>query len=358
MLFARKKQQAANGSKADKPDEKTSTLDEGPDARYRVREKAGWVDGVARFTQRAPEDYGDIVILAGECPRCTHQMEVELPIERRTGERLKTPEPDFETLKAPFAKTASCNCRGDHEDRPENVLQGCGAFGRIEVGEPLAPERGIVRVRGRPSMATLADVEWERKAERLEGEDLASARATGEKWTATVSSLTGVLSIVALIKGPEDVSKLPTWGERVVIGSVGLAVSLAVVAIILGALAAYGLPRQLRPLGGPLRREQAREARKARQFVAGSVASAVGAVIFLAAAIGVTWGATPEDPVAPPEVLAVGEDNAGRSIRVCGELQSSPATEPRMLIREEDAADVAAVSFDDLRFVTAVAACP
>lgn len=276
------------------PNGETPPADTGPKAGYVLREPEGWVDGVAMLSQHAPEDYRDLVVLFGSCPRCTHRMEVELPVKQRTGKPLATTAEDSETLKDPFAKTASCNCRGDHEGRPKEA-QGCGAFGRLEVGAESAPDHGIVRVKGKPFAATLADLEWERKAERLGVEELTTVRATGEKWTATVSSLTGIFGVVALIKGPEDITKLDGLWEASVIILVLFAIALALTGVLLAAFAAYGMPRRFRPLGGPLRREQTREAGKARRFLAGSVGATVGAVSALAIAIGITWGATPEE---------------------------------------------------------------
>ena len=65
-----------------------------------------------------------------------------------------------------------------------------------------------MRVVGKPNEAAIHDVAWERKAETEAGQMLASARSAAEKWTQTVASLTGVFSIVLLVKGPEDISKV------------------------------------------------------------------------------------------------------------------------------------------------------
>jgi hypothetical protein len=66
-----------------------------------------------------------------------------------------------------------------------------------------------------------------RKAERLGVEELTNVRATGEKWTATISSITGIFGVVALIKGPEDITKLQGIWEALVIGAILVAVALA-----------------------------------------------------------------------------------------------------------------------------------
>lgn len=110
---------------------------------YDVREPSGWAEGVARFEQKHL-DGGAVVILYGNCPRCGDLMDVELPIALQTGGLTVTIERDAQVLErtrrarskqsARFAKTAHCNCQMDHEGRPDDVSEGCGAFGTIEVG--------------------------------------------------------------------------------------------------------------------------------------------------------------------------------------------------------------------------------
>jgi len=110
---------------------------------YDVREPIGWAEGVAGFKQKHLDE-GAVVILHGDCPRCGHLMDVELPIAIQTGGLTVTVEADAQVLErtrrgrskqsASFAKTAHCNCQMDHDGRPKDVSEGCGAFGTIEVG--------------------------------------------------------------------------------------------------------------------------------------------------------------------------------------------------------------------------------
>ena len=149
------------------------------------------------------------VTLIGPCPRCSHQMSVELPIKARIGRGVSV-EFDGESLgRKSFSKVAFCNCGAPHEGRPDDCPDGCGAFGALLVGGPEQPtgER-CVSVTGQPKMAAIHDVEWERKAETEASQTLTSARGAAEKWTQTITSLTGVFSIVLLVKGPEDITKV------------------------------------------------------------------------------------------------------------------------------------------------------
>ena len=78
-------------------------------------------------------------------------MDVELPIKAQTGGLTVTAALDSQALaltrrpllmfwrqktepKA-FTKTAQCNCQMKHDDRPDDVHEGCGAFGNLSVGE-------------------------------------------------------------------------------------------------------------------------------------------------------------------------------------------------------------------------------
>ena len=114
---------------------------------YDFAEPRGWADAVAHLEQLA----GAVdVALIGKCPRCTHQISLELPLRRHTvvvrkldKEAVEPPSPlDVRRpprvpKKAPtYSKVARCNCGMAHADRPEGITSGCGAFGLLEVWMP------------------------------------------------------------------------------------------------------------------------------------------------------------------------------------------------------------------------------
>jgi hypothetical protein len=169
-----------------------------------------WVKVVECHEQHVSSD-GSIVTLIGTCPRCTHQMSVELPIKARTGKGVSQKK-DGQSLgkKKQFKKVAFCNCGTAHEGRPEDHPSGCGAFGALLVGGNAGKcgEGRYVSVEGKLKTAAIHDVAWERKAETEAGQVLATARSAAEKWTQTIASLTGVFSIVLLVKGPDDITKV------------------------------------------------------------------------------------------------------------------------------------------------------
>src|SRR5919109_4137202 len=66
----------------------------------------------------------------------------------------------------------------------------------------------FVMVTPKPNEATLADLQWEWRAAQQRVDALANTRAAGEKWATAITSLTGVFSLVVLIKGPEDITEV------------------------------------------------------------------------------------------------------------------------------------------------------
>ena len=115
-----------------------------PAVAYEFAEPTAWADSVAHLDQIVT---GTAVTLYGKCPRCTHQMSVELPLSpqtvvigKRDREAVEAASPlevrrSTRGLKTDptYAKAARCNCGMAHLERPEDVSSGCGAFGLLEV---------------------------------------------------------------------------------------------------------------------------------------------------------------------------------------------------------------------------------
>jgi hypothetical protein len=179
---------------------------------YCLDEPERWSAAVAEFEQFR-QDGGSTIVLRGTCPRCHGTMTVDLPIRARCGQTIDDALDDQELPPGKsFVKVACCNCGQRHANQPEKSI-GCGAFASLCVGGGPAPRSDqrpaqYLRVDPMPGEATVNDVEWERRAEQHEIEALPAARSAAEKWTTQIASLTGIFSIVVLVKGPEDVSKL------------------------------------------------------------------------------------------------------------------------------------------------------
>jgi hypothetical protein len=217
---------------------------------YSLDEPDGWCGEVAEFRQFRQDD-GSTVVLRDGCPRCRGTMSVDLPILARCGQTVGV-DKDAEPLPPgkEFVKVAWCNCGHAHSGRPENSL-GCGAFGSLWVGKAPAdpnaePTPGqYVRVDPLPGEATVTDVEWERRAEQQEIAALPAARTAAEKWTTQIASLTGIFSIVVLVKGPEDVTNLEGQvGRLVPTDSLIIAALVSLLALALVAFAYRRWPEQ------------------------------------------------------------------------------------------------------------------
>ncbi|GAA2884179.1 hypothetical protein Acy02nite_08050 [Actinoplanes cyaneus] len=74
-----------------------------------------------------------------------------------------------------------------------------------------------MRLRPAPGTVTAEDREWQARARRLTLDSLHDVRAVAGRWAATIGSLTGLLSLVALVAGPRSADQLPV-GWRVVAG--------------------------------------------------------------------------------------------------------------------------------------------
>ncbi|WP_089294324.1 hypothetical protein [Actinoplanes regularis] len=75
----------------------------------------------------------------------------------------------------------------------------------------------MIRLRAMPGTVTAVDREWQARARRLTLDSIYDVRAVAGRWAATIGSLTGLLSLVALVAGPRAVDQLPV-GWRIVTG--------------------------------------------------------------------------------------------------------------------------------------------
>lgn len=215
-----------------------------------------------------------------------------------------------------------------------------------------------VRVQAAGKPATLAEARWEKRAEELSFSALESVRGTAAKWAGTIATLLAIFSVVTLVKGPEDVTKvegsygwasLETW----VILLLGVAVALAAAATFLAALAAYGLPGDFRFVGSEVRRLHRRAATSAAIWLDLSWMLALGAIVSLALGVGITWLNTPDDAAVPSKTIVV--TDAG--VRACGKLLPSSG-EQTIVILEPGQQEGTPIPAADITALGTIAACP
>lgn len=164
-----------------------------------------------------------------------------------------------------------------------------------------------------------------RRAEELRALDrgqLDRVRATAEKWRDGLAVLLGLIAVVGVVKGREDVQELDDPARFVVGALILLALACAAAGTVLAARAAFGLPRRHWLTGeadelDELRETQAADAARDLRL---AVVLTLGTLALLAAAVGLTLyapGAEPDEPV-----LRVRSPESGE---VCGTVERSEA---------------------------------
>jgi hypothetical protein len=162
--------------------------------------------------------------------------------------------------------------------------------GPEQVGQPR-----VVGARA----ATADDLRWDDRAADLAFNELPNLRTAAERWVASLGTVLGVFGVVLVVKGPADIAKIQNDVLYVLAGVLlAAAATSALTAIILGAFAAQGSPREVeRYTGEYIRTRYRHEARLAAKQLRLSRLAAIVAVVLLGGAIGVTWYGTPRTPI-------------------------------------------------------------
>lgn len=143
---------------------------------------------------------------------------------------------------------------------------------------------------GKPGPADDYEDAWEQQAEELQLNALQRVQATAEKWAGSISALLALFSAVAVVKGPQDLSKMPEPYPVLLALVIGAAVVLAVIAAGAALLAAQGTPEKVPlPTGERLRAWSRNEERTARRRLFWSRWLTVAALVLLAAGTGIAW---------------------------------------------------------------------
>jgi len=134
------------------------------------------------------------------------------------------------------------------------------------------------------------DLRWEDEAVDSVHKQLAEVRTTATAWGTAISSLLGVFTLVAFIKGPDTFTGVKGGEAKAAALLVLLAAVFAAVAVLLAALAAQGVPRHAALLDGwELRHQTGKRAQAAAVQLGWSRVLGVGAALIVLASIGLTW---------------------------------------------------------------------
>lgn len=170
------------------------------------------------------------------------------------------------------------------------------------------------------------DRRWALLARELEFTRLPELRRQAEGWRTGLTGLTALLTVLALLKGRDNLADLPDWARVLASGLQVGAFLLLVAGSLLAVRAANGAPEPEIVLGGQaLRRWTEREAfRVTRALARASVCCVVG-LLLVVGALAVSWTTT-KSSAATRLVRVV--TNTGS---LCGELLS--ADQRQVLIR-------------------------
>jgi hypothetical protein len=166
------------------------------------------------------------------------------------------------------------------------------------------------------------DARWEDEATEEHHKGLVTIRASATKWGESIGALLGVFALVAFVKGPESFTDVSGTEAEAAALLVVAAAALAAAAVLLAALAAQGIPENVRLLDGwALRTLTAARTRSAAKQLGWSRVLAVCAAMLVLFAVGMTWLAAlrERDEAEPAAQRALLINAAGGEV-VCGTL--------------------------------------
>jgi hypothetical protein len=182
---------------------------------------------------------------------------------------------------------------------------------------------------------TLDSKRWAQLASELKFSQLDTARKQAEVWRAGLAALTALLTAVFVLKGRDNVSDLPGPYQGVVVGLLGLALLLLLVATMWVSRALAGPPgEEILLTGEEVEKWTNGEVRKISTTLRWAPLMAAAGVVAVAAAIGLTWLA-PVPGTANPLIQvteSTGHQSCGRLIGVSNhQLIVQPTTGPILI---------------------------
>jgi hypothetical protein len=163
---------------------------------------------------------------------------------------------------------------------------------------------------------TLDRKRWAQLASELKFGQLDTARKQAEVWRAGLAALTALLTAVFVLKGRDNVSDLTEPYQAIVVGLLGLALALLLIATLWVSRALAGpAGEEILLTGERVEQWTKKEVRRISVALRWAPMSAATGVVAVAVAIGVTWLAPAQDGAAP--VVQVTQSTGQQS---CGQL--------------------------------------
>jgi hypothetical protein len=179
---------------------------------------------------------------------------------------------------------------------------------------------------------TLDRKRWAQLASELKFSQLDTARKQAEVWRAGLAALTALLTAVFVLKGRDNVSDLTEPYQVIVVGLLGLALALLLIATLWVSRALAGpAGEEILLTGERVEQWTKEEVRRISVALRWAPVSAATGVIAVAVAIGVTWLAPAQDAAAPLVQVthSTGQQSCGQLIGVSDrQLILQPASGP------------------------------
>jgi hypothetical protein len=197
---------------------------------------------------------------------------------------------------------------------------------------------------------TLDRKRWAQLASDLKFSQLDTARKQAEVWRAGLAALTALLTAVFVLKGRDNVSDLAEPYQAIVVGLLGLALLLLLVATMWVSRALAGpAGEEILLIGEQVENWMRGEVRKISAALRWAPLMAAVGVVAVAAAIAVTW-------------LAPAQGNAAALVRVtessghqaCGQLLG--VSDHELIV--QTAAGPVLIPISGIDAITSLAACP
>jgi len=182
---------------------------------------------------------------------------------------------------------------------------------------------------------TLDRKRWAQLASELKFSQLDTARKQAEVWRAGLATLTALLTAVFVLKGRDNVSDLTEPYQAIVVGLLGLALALLLIATLWVSRALAGpAGEEILLTGERVEQWTKEEVRRISVALRWAPVSAATGVVAVAVAIGVTWLAPAQDATAPlvQVTQSTGQQSCGQLIGVSDrQLILRPASGPVLI---------------------------
>ncbi|MDQ0936887.1 hypothetical protein [Streptomyces turgidiscabies] len=200
-------------------------------------------------------------------------------------------------------------------------------------------------------MSAGVDRRWAELARELEFTQLDRLRKQAEGWRNGLIGLTALVAILAVLKGRDDLTKLPSPWQTVAISMLGTAFLLLVAGSLLAVRASFGKPAERTYLAGQALRAWTRtETDRVHLALHLSTVAFILGMCLVAGALGVSWTHT-EDPAA--DLVKVSTSTG----EFCGQLVSYVPSKVTLLPTTGDPAKPLILPSAEVRKIAPAASC-